>query len=248
MLKQDLSYYDSFTDKTVTEYGILYHNALNPMSYDSNHAIITDFRDPDSAIRSVIKFYTNLDITPRLYHAYIDNELEILRPHLDTLGFTVKVPDSVFMLFPDNGFPLRSAAADIRQVRELTQDLIDLIHTEDAGDWSINVLKYHFKDDHFHLFGLFDQGKVVSQASLKIMNGYSSVSDVLTHKEYRGRHYGTELMKYMVDFHRAISTNYLYLWAENPVAIRMYQNVGFKIVDINKKDWMASLENTGRPV
>jgi len=90
--------------------------------------------------------------------------------------------------------------------------------------------------------GLFDGEKCVSTASVKTMDGYSRIDDVTTHLGYRGHHLATKLITYLVDYHSDISDNYLYLYTDNPVAIRMYRNVGFEEISNEIPWWRAFLE------
>ena len=129
--------------------------------------------------------------------------------------------------------------SDIRRISSISEDIIDLIHTEDAGDWTINVLKYHVRRENFHLLGLYQAGNCIAIASVNVMDGYSRVDDVLTHKKYRGYHTGTKLIQYLVNYHHRVSDNYLYLWAVNPIAVRMYRNIGFEEFPVEKPFWMA---------
>jgi len=245
LLQLELSFCESFTNKAVREYGVLYFNSLNPQSHDSNHALILNTRvNLDSAIHDVVEFYRSRRITPRIYPSFISSELDLLRPYLASRGFTVQVYASVFMRVVDNRPPAVQAGISVRRISRLTDEVMELVHTDEAGDWTINVLKTHLNDGRFHLLGLFHSGRCASIASVKIMDGYSRVDDVKTHVAFRGRHFGTDLMRYLIAYHRAISSNYLYLWATNPVAIRMYKNVGFEVFEFDRPTWSAHIEST----
>ncbi len=243
MFQTEISFCDSFTNRVNTEWGRIYYNPLNPLSHDSNHAhIMKDLRRPEAALEEIKAFFRKEGLTPRVYHSFLKDELEILRPHLQKAGFTIKTEDARAFWFssdmpvaPDSGSP-------VKRITEVSRDIIELIRSEDSGDWQINVLKRHVNDNRFHLLGLFEAGKCVSIASVKTMDGYSRVDDVLTHLSYRGKHFGTSLMKYLVAYHRSISDNYLYLWAANPIAIRMYLGVGFKEIQVAAPYWSASAE------
>ena len=81
------------------------------------------------------------------------------------------------------------------------------------------------------------------------MEGLSRVDDVLTDPAHRGRGYAREVMRSLVDYHRRISNNILYLYADNPTAIRVYNDVGFAECfpaaasgdDVQVHGWMAYL-------
>jgi len=237
---QELTFYESFTNRLDAGFGIIYYNLDNPLSHDSNHAHILRIGErPGEALQEIKRFYNSRGLTPRIYPSFVDNELEILRPHLESEGFTISIFDSVDMYFPFDSSPLTDLASPARRITYISEDIIELIHTDDSGDWTIKVLQKHINDTRFHLLGYFYQGRYVSIASVKTLEGYSIVNDVVTHKEYRGRGFGTRLIGYLVGYHANISDNYLYLWADNPVAIRMYQRVGFKDVPVSRPHWSA---------
>lgn len=112
-------------------------------------------------------------------------------------------------------------------------------HTDNEGDWTINVLKNHLHHEQFHLLGLYVQGKCRAMASVKFMDGYSRVDDVRTHAAFRGQHLGTKLMTYLLAYHAERSDNDVYLYAHNPIAIKLYENIGFQEFEIDWGHWSA---------
>jgi ribosomal protein S18 acetylase RimI-like enzyme len=115
----------------------------------------------------------------------------------------------------------------IQRVEVIDPGIEELIHSEDEGDWTINVLKRHICDEDFYLFVGVVDGKPVTIVSLKVMDGYSRVDDMVTHAQYRGHGYGRSIVHHLVNYHPQVSKNQLYLYADNPIALRMYQDAGF---------------------
>ncbi len=244
MFQRETTYYEAFTNKKLIDFGYIFYNPDNPRSHDSNHAHILNIREnPGGAIQEIKHFYTNAGIVPRVYHSFVDNELDILKPFLEEKGFRIEIFNSTFFFYPADRISSPEPGTDIRRINDISEEIITLIHTQDDGDWTINVLKRQVRRENFHLLGLYRSGKCVSIASLNVMEGYSRVDDVLTHKKYRGYHSGTKLVKYLVSYHREISENYLYLWAVNPIAVRMYRNIGFEELPIDKPFWAAYIED-----
>jgi GNAT superfamily N-acetyltransferase len=244
MFQTEISFCDSFADRVDTQYGRLYCNAQNPLSHDSNHAhIMKDLHHPEEALEHIKTFFLSQGLTPRVYHSFVENELQILRPHLDEAGFAVRTENAKAFLFAQGTQNRLDPTISVRRITHISSDIVDLIHSEDKGDWTINVLNTHVHDERFHLLGLFENEECVSIASVKTMEGYSRVDDVLTHSSRRGKRFGTRLMEYLVSYHRTISDNYLYLWATNPVAIDMYLRVGFREVQTEAPYWSASFES-----
>ena len=245
MFQTEISFCDSFTNRKDTQYGRLYYNPQNPLSHDSNHAhVLRNLENPEDALEDIKAFFRSRGLTPRVYQSFLADELEILRPHLEAAGFAVKHQDArTFRFPPDIQTPFDSTIT-VRRITSISGDLIDLIHSEDKGDWTIKVLDRHVNDEKFHLLGMFENGECVSIASVKTMDGYSRVDDVLTHSNHRGKRFGTRLMEYLVSYHRAISENCLYLWATNPIAMDMYLRVGFREIHTGAPYWSASGEST----
>ncbi|MFC1947305.1 GNAT family N-acetyltransferase [Chloroflexota bacterium] len=240
MFQRENSYYEAFTDKKAMDFGYIYYNTENPRSHDSNHAhILKIHENPREAVQEIKRFYSNAGLVPRVFHSFIDDELEILKPVLEEEGFRIEIFNSTFFYYPTGIISSLESETDIRRINYISEDIIELIHTESDGDWTINVLKYQVRRENFHLLGLFQSDKCISIASLNVMEGYSRVDEVLTHKKYRGYHLGTRLMKYLVHYHDKVSDNYLYLWAVNPIAVRMYRNIDFEEIRINKPFWAA---------
>jgi hypothetical protein len=54
ILQFEVSFCESFTNKIVTDYGLLYYRPDNPLSHDSNHTHILDIHDhPERAIAAL---------------------------------------------------------------------------------------------------------------------------------------------------------------------------------------------------
>jgi len=240
VLELEISFCASFTNKVETDYGRIYYNIDNPLSHDSNHAhIFNIYENPDLVITGIIEFYKSHMLKPRIYNSFIDHELVVLRPHLESQGFTITTYNNTFMRFISKPKTHSDTASVIRRISCMSEDIIELIHSDGDGDWGINVLRNHFHDKRFHLLGLFNIEKCLSIASVKIMDGYSRIDDVKTHLKYRGQRFGTKLINYLVSYHAGISDNHLYLYADNPIAIAMYENIGFRKIAFEKPWWAA---------
>jgi ribosomal protein S18 acetylase RimI-like enzyme len=243
MLHREITFHEIFTRKIVKEYGIIFYNPLNPLSYDSNHAHILEISgDLKTITRDIIGFYNDFGITPRIYPAFIDGELEKLRPVLEYYGFRTTVHNNTFLLLQSAHSREFVPNSTVRRIRKISKNILDLAYSgsdEDWGEWQVKVFREAVKSRNYHLLGLFHSGKCMSLASVHIMDGYSRVDDVKTHAEFRRNHFGTQLMDYLVEYHRQISDNYLYLWADNPIAIRMYMNAGFRDVKVDIPRWSA---------
>ncbi|MFC2035819.1 GNAT family N-acetyltransferase [Chloroflexota bacterium] len=243
MLQSENTFYESFSSKIITDYGINYYNHLNPLSYDSNHAHILHISEnPQQSIQDIVEFYQKRQLTPRIYGSFVDKELELLQPSLESSGFTVVIHDNTFLRFPTRQIQQIDSKASARRITQISDDIVELILTDEAaGDWEINVVKTVVKDRRFHFFGLFYLGKCVSIGSINIMDGYTRFDNVKTHINYRRQHFGTRLIDYLVKYHANISNNHLYIWSDNPFAVDLYKKIGFQEIEIDKPCWSAYL-------
>ncbi|MCR5356010.1 MAG: GNAT family N-acetyltransferase [Lachnospiraceae bacterium] len=90
-----------------------------------------------------------------------------------------------------------------------------------------------------------DNGRVVGAVWTRIMNDYGHVDDITPsfaislYKEYRGMGIGTNLMERMLELLREKGYRKASLAVQKAnYAVRMYEKVGFKIVDENNEEYI----------
>jgi ribosomal protein S18 acetylase RimI-like enzyme len=79
-------------------------------------------------------------------------------------------------------------------------------------------------------FGIHESGSLVALAGERLrLTGYTEVSAVCTHPDFRGRGYGNALMSaVMAGIMNRGETPFLHVRTENP-AVRLYQKLGFRV-------------------
>ena len=226
-------------------YGKLFYNCDNPISHDSNHAVILHLDcNIHEVIEDIKKFYEGKNLIPRIFQAYKEREKEVIAPILKEHGFTFfEWNDTEFLYLREKSKIAPNAEMKVRRVKSLGKDMIELVHTDDESDRMIKVLHRHLLSDKFHLLVGYVGGKAVSMGSIELMDRFSRVDDVVTHSDFRNRGYGRSLMHHLISYHYKISTNIIYLFASNPTAIKMYKAVGFNKVDDNFVCWSAWVES-----
>jgi ribosomal protein S18 acetylase RimI-like enzyme len=234
-----------FANFKETKYGILFYNEDIPNSYDANHAIILNYDcNLREAIENIKSFYLNLKIVPRIYQSFQSREEEKIFPLLKTKGFSIEEQkDNVLFIFdskkkqlPDQIYP------EVNRVADLSNDFVSLIRLEYKTNRMHDVIKRHLFNPNYYLFVYCLDHKPICIGSLNIMDSFSRIDDVLTHKEFRNRGIGTRLINHIVTFHSNISSNILYLYASDPTAIRIYKKLGFNELKENYKYWQASFD------
>ena len=88
-------------------------------------------------------------------------------------------------------------------------------------------------------------GKVVGAVWTRIMNDYGHVDDetpsfaISLYKEYRGKGFGTEMMRRMLGLLKEQGYKKASLAVQKAnYAVRMYEKVGFKIIDKNDEEFI----------
>ena len=129
----------------------------------------------------------------------------------------------------------------VRRAREMNQGLIDLINSDGKAPWTVGVLRRHLLSPGFYLFVGYVNDTPVAMASLTPLSEGTALSDVITHQAHRGKGYARTLLHQVVAHHRRTSRNMLYLFASDPVAIHIYEQLGFVEQENSPLMWSAFL-------
>ena len=94
-----------------------------------------------------------------------------------------------------------------------------------------------------------DNGRIVGAVWTRIMDDYGHVDDdtpsfaISLYKEYRGRGIGTKLMKEMLELLKSQGYERASLAVQKAnYAVKMYKNVGFRIIDENDEEYIMVCE------
>ncbi len=239
MLDTELHFPQRFTNMTPKNYGMLFWNEGNKTSHDSNHAVITDHLGAEASLRDIEFFYKTKGIVPRVYQSYKANELEKLRPALEHHNFQIETkPGSFFVHDRDSQLGV-SGDLRIERLKSLSIDVMETIAIEFGGDWTIKVVERHLLHPSYHLLGGFVGQELASLASVSVFAGYSRVDDVYTRDKFRGRGFGGSMIHYLVNYHNQLQNNHLYLYSDDPAAIRIYEKGGFTRLAQDFQFWTA---------
>lgn len=228
-----------FTNVAERPYGRLFFNPDNPLSYDSNHALVLNLgADLDGALEDILHFYRSLQLPPRIYPAFIPNEWPILEPVLKRHGFQCEeCIDRYFHLSGPS--TIQPVAIEIRRVREVDDSIAEVLCAGQGSDRTVRILHRHLQSDDFHLLAGYRDGRAVTLGSCEIVQDMARVDNVLTHPAHRNQGYGRALIHEMVRRYPSVATVPLYLWATDPTAIRIYIEAGFTEFKTNRPAWGA---------
>jgi len=230
----------SFAAPAERGYGVLYHNRDNPLSHDSNHALILKIDgDLDAAIADVCAFYRGLGVAPRIFHGFVPGATEDLLPKLLAKGFKREVFDEDYLVCTEASVIQPVAGIEVRRVRRLDDEIMAIFSKE---PWSIGVIELQLQREDYHLLVGYAAGLPVTMAALDIGARVARVDDVMTHPAHRRKGYGRALLHGVVTHHRQVTRKPLYLYSGVPSALRIYHEAGFRKLDWKPYKWSAWLE------
>jgi ribosomal protein S18 acetylase RimI-like enzyme len=240
LIECENSYPAAFAAVSERPYGKLFYNPDNPQSHDSNHALILDLDcDLEAAVEDLIMFYRINSLIPRVYSSFREEERERLIPVLSRRGFELKTSgDRIYYRQHPSRIEPRPDFR-VRRALQLDPEISAIIRSEDDGDWNVIAIGHLLAAESFHLMVGYAGAVPVCLATLNLLNGLTRLDDVVTHQEHRGKGYGRALVHLIVDYHRRLSQNGLYLWASNPTAVRIYREAGFAELETQLDYWTA---------
>ena len=133
-----------FTHVVDKPYGRLFYNPDNPLSNDSNHALILRLDvDLDRAVEDVAEFYQGIGITPRVYPAFRAGELDILRPVLTRHGFECEEYVNHCFFLGGTSSISPNPSVEVKRVREVDASIVDLLCRAEGSDRTVRILRRH---------------------------------------------------------------------------------------------------------
>lgn len=241
----EINYPKIFTNYYNKKFGTLFYNKNNPSSHDSNHSIILNFNiNLDNSINEIINFYKSKKIIPLIYQSFSDQDNKLISL-LKKYNFEIIYKKAKFYIYNKNDckINIKHNKLKINRIKKINNNIIDLLLFEDNGIWNINKLKNAVKNKNFYLFAGSLENKIVTIGSINVDNKLSRIDDIKTHSNFRNQGYCTKLLNYMIDFYNLnIKNKTLYLYSENPIAIKIYKKLGFVEIKEELKLWGAFLK------
>ncbi len=238
----ELSYPQRFATMLQKDYGLIFFNEGNKSSPESNHAVIKDYIGIESSIRDIESFYKAKGIQPCLFSAMEGDELDKIGPTLESHDFQVQIMEEEYLLHDHESSLLPASDLIIQRVRRLDIEMMETIALEYGSDWTIKVVERHLQHPSYHLLAGFHDGELAALASVGTYAGYSRVSDIFTREKFRGKGYGGAMIHFLVDYHRGLSENHLYLFSEHPATTKIVEKGGFSKLPLDFQGWVATKE------
>ncbi len=229
-----------FSNAKQCPWGVMYHNVDIPDSHDSNHAWIFS-GDPQQVISEIEDFYRDKGISPRVRRAFPAAQSDPFGKVLEDRLFSIEQDKNRFFLHRGASQIDATADLEIRSLKTPDADMLDMFEHSDSLRGRL-VLESRKATADYHLLAGCIDGKIVVAASLESLGDVTRVDDVLTDIKHRGCGYARRLTQALVEYHYEHIGNQLYLYADNPTAIRIYIEAGFEEVDLATTWYQAAAE------
>lgn len=230
LLEEDL-FPREFTHATPRPWGILYYNADNPDSYDSNHALIYRDRVEDlpAVLAEIADFYLSRGMQPVIYQSILDDGwFGEIGAELAAAGFRSWQEAQHWMLLTEDS--AITASADVRRVSAWSDDLAVHLYQAAGEPWEIAVAKRQLENPNTLYFAAFVQDKPVGAIYGHVNGeGVCRIDYLLVATAHRGRGLGRALTHAFVAHCRENAIPCA-LWPDGDTPRRIYEEAGFRFV------------------
>ena len=220
-----------FTHAIERPWGTLFHNAANPDSYDSNHALIYRDRVDDlpAVLREIAVFYLSRGMKPVIYQSILDDGwFGEIGGEMAAVGFRAwQEPQHWMLLDADSTI---TASADIRRVSAWTDDLATHLYQAAGEPWEIAVAKRQLENANTLYFAAYAEDKPVGAIYGHVNDeGICRIDYLLVATAHRGRGLGRALTHAFVTHCREKGIPCA-LWPDGDTPRRIYEEAGFRFV------------------
>ncbi len=236
----------AYADMRKTDWGVLFWDDNNPTMHDVNHACILNEEKFSGALTEIRDFYSGKGITPRVY--LCKSQKETQKEALAQNGWQVYDVGAFrhFLLTEENRIPethpleIRELTSASQITEMLLQNLYSVYLAEDPD--TINrmarMLPRCTDSKMCRVWcGYFEGEPACLAMTADSLYGMQFFDLVETAEKFRNRGFARALISFMVN--RADRPTFLY--SENPTAIRIYEQAGFREIKVEENPvyWRA---------
>lgn len=228
----------AYADFKETDWGILFYDTENPTMHDVNHACIVKDECFETALDEIKSFYTSKHLVPRIY--LINAQHRAFENALAGKGFEVyRFGSFRHFLLSEDCLIRPSSLLNIRELKsknDITEKLLDNLYSvyleEDADTVtrSRRLLRRVVQSGNCRLFcGFYNNEPACIAMIVNTQFGMYCLDLVETAVKFKGRGFARELIAYLVK----LCDRPTFLYSENPTAIRIYEEAGFRQIKIS---------------
>lgn len=222
-----------FTNYIDKEYGGLFYNEGNKVSYDSNHALI--YKDKvvnlEKTLNDITDFYMSKGINPNIYQASEDNGyFESNEEIFLSCGYNVWTEESLdLMVLANENRITKTKNLDIKIVSEWDERIATDICIPCEEEYEIEVIKSGIKAKNEIVFVAYKNDKAVAITYI-----HTSEFDVcrydyiLVAKGERNKGYARELVSYVVEYCKDKNIENCFTWPAHRGSQKILEEAGFE--------------------
>ena len=165
-------------------YGKIFYNEENPLSHDSNHAIINENANYEVAIKEVKDFYYSRNLTPRVY-TLTKNKSDV-GAYLEDHGFNAQKEDVHYFIQTAGSIINITTTLKIVRLKMVDKPVAELLYSdENEGEWSYKTLSKSIENNNFYLYAGYEDKELVCIASIHTQDNLSRIDNVFTKKKQK---------------------------------------------------------------
>ncbi len=220
-----------FSQTTSTNWGCLFHNPRNTLSIEANHAVVLEPQeDYVTALKEAEAFYKEKNLPTRVYFYLPQTEEIALQQATELAGGTLTCSPLQLLTCRQPKEKAVSTPLQFAHLNEwdpmVNENIIgENLHLE-------GILRGSMAHDTYTLTVGYLFGTPATMASIWDDGEVMRISNVMTGEGFRGCGFAGSLILHMLSL-AAEKNKPAYLFADNPVAIRVYERDGMMVEQPN---------------
>ena len=225
-----------FAEYEERAYGILFYNAENKDSFDSNHAVIYKDRIHDirQVLTDIVGFYKMNGSRPIIYQSMSDDDwFGEIKNELNEAGFESWVEEEEYMLKADENRIIPNPEITVKRVSEWS-DEIENVFVEAEEPWEIMVAKKTLSSSKGWMFAAFLNEKVIGLLYGHISERACRADYLLVSKKHRKMGTGRALFYNYTEWCRQTGIDNDYFWPDGDTSKRIYEEGGYRVAEVRR--------------
>jgi len=229
-----------FAEDTKLPWGSLFYNPRNTLSIEANHAVVlTPQTSYETVLQDAMTFYQQRGLPARVYFYLNESEEISLQQVTQKMGGHLTVSPLQLLTCRD---PKEKQVSTPLQFDHLQQwDPMINEHIIGENLHLEGILKGSMMHNTYTLTVGYLFGTPVTMASIWDDGAVMRISNVMTGEAFRGCGFAGALILHQLSL-AARAGKPTYLFADNPVAIRVYERDGMTVEQPNFKLWIWEKE------